>query len=119
MIRFDSLKWGQVSVGGKKYRRDLVVQPDGTVRPRKNFLLSLFAHTFEKAEIERLRDAGAEVVVVGLGVRSAARLSEEAKRYAEETNLELHPLPSPEAIERFNHLVDEGRRAAAIIHITC
>lgn len=28
-------------------------------------------------------------------------------------------LPSQKAVEKFNQLIDEGKRVAALIHITC
>jgi len=28
-------------------------------------------------------------------------------------------LPSPQAVEKFNQLTDEGKGVAALIHITC
>ena len=63
--------------------------------------------------------AGAEDIVVGTGTNSRAELSNEAKSYVEQSQLQLHTLPSYEAVPEFNHLVDLGKKVAAIIHITC
>ncbi|MFC1944126.1 MTH938/NDUFAF3 family protein [Chloroflexota bacterium] len=119
MVKIDSLKWGLIVVGGRKHRSDVVILPDGEVRRRRGLLSRLFGHTFKKAEFERLAETGAEIIVVGLGVKSAARVSVEAKQYAEGAGLELIALPSPEVVTMFNRLVDSGKKAAAVIHITC
>ena len=75
------------------------------------------SRSFKKEKIEQLK--GVEIVVIGLGTSAKARLSETAKSYAQESNLELLLLPSREAVNRINQLIEQGKRAAAIFHITC
>jgi hypothetical protein len=57
--------------------------------------------------------------VVGTGTSSRAGLSNEAKIFVDQNQLQLSTLPSYEAVPAFNHLVDLGKKVAAIIHITC
>ena len=46
------------------------------------------------------------MAVIGIGTNSRARL-------------ELHILPSPQAVTKFNGLLEQGKKAGALIHITC
>ena len=119
MVKVESLSFGSITVGGKRYRRDLVLLPDGTVKQRKGGFWIFGSHDLKKMEIEELSRAGAEEIVIGTGTNSRARLSTEATSYATQAQLQLHTLPSYEAVPKFNHLVDLGKRVAAIIHITC
>lgn len=119
MPRFDSLKWGTVVIDGREYHYDVVVTPDAALKPRTREEDKFGSHTFEKGEFSDLIDGGAEVIVVGTGTDDLARLSKGAKDYLREAGVELMQLASGEAIEKYNELVEKGRKVGAIIHITC
>lgn len=76
-------------------------------------------HSIRKNEIEELAKTKPETVIVGTGTSGMAAVSGDAQAYAREAKLDLVVLPSSEAIGKLNQLVDEGRRAVALIHITC
>jgi hypothetical protein len=119
MVKVDNLKFGSIVVGGKEYQRDIFIFPDGSVKERKGGFGMFGDHAITKAEIEKLVEANPDTIVVGTGTSDAAGLVSEAKAYAQQSKAELLSLSSFEAIERFNKLVDEGKRVAALIHITC
>jgi hypothetical protein len=119
LIKVEGLSFGSIIVGGKKYRRDVILLPDGTVKQRKGGFWMFGSHRFKRSEIEELSKAGAEEIVIGTGTNSKARLSNEAKSYVGQSRLQLHTLPSYEAVPEFNNLVEVGKKVAAIIHITC
>ncbi|MGB3128881.1 MAG: MTH938/NDUFAF3 family protein [Dehalococcoidia bacterium] len=119
MVRIESLSFGSITVGGKRYRRDVILLPDGTVKQRKGGFWIFGSHSFKKNEIEELSRAGAEEIMIRTGTNSKAGLSNEAKSYVGQAQLQLYTLPSHEAVPEFNHLVDLGKKVAAIIHITC
>jgi hypothetical protein len=119
MIKIDSFSFGSIVVNGKKYRHDIIIHPDGMVERRKGGLWMFGPHSFTKKEIEGLKRTGAEVIIAGTGTNDRAALSSEAKSYADEAQLNLTALPSHEAVDRINKLTGEGKRVAAILHITC
>jgi hypothetical protein len=110
-------RFAPIVIDGKKYRRDVIIYPDGMVEKRKGGIWMFGSHSFKKEEVEELK--GAEVAVIGLGTSARAHLSGAAKDYAQESNLELLLLPSYEAVSKLNQLIEQGKRAAAIFHITC
>jgi len=63
--------------------------------------------------------AGPGVVIVGTGTSAVAKLAPDAEIPAKEAAIELAVLPSKEAVERVNQLVEQGKRVSALIHITC
>ena len=106
MAKIDSFSFGSIVVDGKKYRKDLIFLPDGAVKQRKGGFWMFGDHNIKREEIEELFRAGASV-------------SDEAKSYTQEANLDLSVLPSRDAVEKWNQLLDQGKKVAALIHITC
>lgn len=119
MAKVSSFDFGSIVVDGIQYAYDVVVLPDGTVKEREASKAKFGDHAIKRGEIEELAKAKPETIVVGTGTSGLARVSVDAEAYARETRLNLVILPSSQAIEKLNQLVDEGKRAAALIHITC
>jgi len=119
MVKVDSFSFKSIVIGGKKYGRDVLFFPDGSVKERKGGFWRFGSHTIKRREIEELVKAEPEVLIIGTGTNDRARLAPDAESYAKEAKLELVVLASWEAIGRLNQLIEEGKRAAALIHITC
>lgn len=119
MPKVESFKFGSIVIDGKKYGRDVFIMPDGTIIQRKGGFWKFGSHAIKKGEIDELVRAGPEVIVVGAGTSSKAKLAADAELSAKEANIELIILPSSTAVERFNQLADEGKQVSALIHITC
>ena len=119
MVKVNDFSFGFIVIDDKKYSRDVLLFPDGRVEPRRGGLWMFGSHTIGQKELERLLEGEPEVVIIGTGTSNKARLSAEAENWAEERKLQLALLPSYEAVTRLNELADQGRKAAAIIHITC
>ena len=119
MARVNDFRFGSIVIDNKKYSRDVLIFPDGRVEPRQGGLWMFGSHAIRRKELERLLEGEPEIVIVGTGTSNKARLSAEAENWAEERKLKLTVLPSYEAIARLNELADQGRKVAAMIHITC
>ena len=119
MAKVDSFSFGSIVIDGKKYGRDVLVFPDGTVRQRKGGFWKFGSHAIKRDEIDQLVKADPEEIVVGTGTSAKARLTPDTESWANEAKLNLVVLASQEAIERLNRLVEEGKRVAALIYITC
>jgi hypothetical protein len=119
MTKIDKFSFGSAVIGGTKHIRDLILLPDGTIKRRSGGFWVIGSHCIKKEEIEQLFASGVEAVIIGVGVLSRARLSDEAKNYAERQSAQTFVLPSRDAVRKWNQLADEGKRAAALIHITC
>ena len=77
----------------KKYMgRDVIIFPDGSMRRRKLKRWLGSPYEFGELDIADLVEAGAEVVVIGTGIFSWAKLSDEILDYAINRELELVPL---------------------------
>lgn len=120
LIKIDSVSFGVIVIKGKKYRmRDVVIFPDGTVQRRKFSRWFSSHHKYGKEDIVDLVAVGAETVVIGTGIYSGVKLTEDMREYANEFKCELVDLPSRDALQKFNEQVDSEHRVGALIHILC
>ena len=119
MAKVNSFNFGSIVIDGKQYAYDVVIRPDGTVKEREASKTMFGSHDIRKGEVEELSKTKPEAIIVGTGTSGMATVSRDAQSYAREVKLNLVVLPSSEAIEKLNQLVDEGKRVAALIHITC
>jgi len=119
MTKIDKFSFGSAIIDGTKHIRDLILLPDGTIKRRSGGFWIIGSHYIKKDEIEQLFASGAEAVIIGVGILSRAHLSDEARNYAEKQPAELLILPSRDAVQKWNQLANERKRAAALIHITC
>ena len=118
MARIDGFEFGSLTIGGKKYRHDILVLPNGAVRRRGGLWGKGSGHIVEIDEMKKLVRTNPEVVVVGTGAGGEAYLAAEARLCANEAKVELRVLPTPEAVQIFNQLVDGGRRVSGLFHVT-
>lgn len=119
MAKIDELTFGSMIVEGKRYRRDVLIFTDGTVKKRKGGFLMFGSHKIKKQELEELSQGQPEIIVIGTGTNGAARVAPEAESWAKRQNLSLVVQPSYNAVTRLNELVEQKKKVAALIHITC
>lgn len=74
-------------------------------------------HLITKEEIESIITKDVEVVIVGIGWESVAKLSDDAKALGEK--IDLRVMSTPEAFALYNKLKGEGRVVVLLAHSTC
>jgi hypothetical protein len=119
VTKIDGLTFGSIVVDGKKYRRDILLFADGTVKKRKGGFLMFGSHKIKKQEMEELSQGQPEIIIVGTGTDGAAHIAPEVESWAKEKNLSLLVQPSYDVVASINELVEQKKRVAALIHITC
>ena len=111
--------FGEITVGKKTYTRDVVIQVNGKVKKRKKSLAKELygsSHTIGPKELEKVCRGGPAVLFVGTGHSGQAELNDDARQYLAQRSIECQALPTPEAVEAYNHCKE---RKAALIHVTC
>jgi hypothetical protein len=119
MCKIDSFNFGFIVVDEKQYSSDIVILPDGTVKERNPGKGRLGSHTIARSEIEALTRSQPEVILIGTGVQNMARLAHDAEFYLTKPDLDVTVLPSNEVVKKYNKLVEDGEKVAALIHVTC
>jgi len=77
------------------------------------------SHNIKKEEIEELIRGEPETIIIGTGTSGKASVATEITNWAKEKNLNLIVQPSHEAVTKLNEFTEQGRKVAALIHITC
>ena len=119
MAKIDELTFGSIVVTDKKYRRDVLIFADGTVKKQKGGFLMFGSHEIKKRELEELSQGQPETMIVGTGTDGVAHVAPEAESWAKGENLSLMVQPSYDAVAKVNELTEQEKKVAALIHITC
>ena len=122
MPLFERTSFLEIWVDGRKYDYDITLHVDGRITRRRKELSKPFAdgHTpVAPPELEELLNECPEIIVIGNGQAGAMPVPEETRKLATEKGVELIVVRTPEALDILNRLLREGRRVAAILHITC
>jgi len=119
VAKIDELTFGSIVVEGKKYRRDVLIFTDGVVKKRKGGFLMFGSHKIKKRELEELSQGQPEIIIIGTGTNGAACVAPEAESWVKGKNLISVVQPSYDAVARLNELVEQRKKVAALIHITC
>ncbi len=90
---------------------DITVDRNGSLwfRPK--------THVITRTELEALISPEVEVVIVGIGWDSVARLADDAKQLGD--SIELRVVSTPAAFDLYNQLKSEGRCVVLLAHSTC
>jgi len=119
MTKIDKMGFGWIMVDGRKHRHDIVIFPNGEVKRRRGGILMFGSHLFKLKEFKELCKHEIDALVIGTGTDDIAKISEDAEKFMESRKITLIELPSEKAIQKFNQLIRNGKKVAAIIHVTC
>jgi hypothetical protein len=119
MAKIDRFSFGSIVIDGRSYDRDVFLHADGSVEKRKGGFWKFGSHSIKKTEIEKLLQSKPEVLVIGTGTQGKAELAADANALIKESKLQVVIVPSGDAVERVNQITGQGKRVAALIHITC
>jgi len=114
-LRIDSYDFGRIRVGGEDYHGDLIILPE-------RVLAGWWREEGHRLKLEDLRDVleeDIEVLVIGTGYYGAMRVSEEVVEELRRREIELIVEPTTKAWRTYNKLVEERRKVAAALHLTC
>lgn len=115
----NSTQFGSITIDEKIYEHDVLVRLGGEVKKRKKKLSKAIygtSHIISLDEAKYVFEDGAARLIVGTGQTGMVRLSEEAADYFRKHKCQVELLPTPQAIEVWNHA---GGETIALLHVTC
>ncbi len=118
-MKIQETTFGSITIGGKTYQHDVVIEPGGAVRQRDKELSKRIYGTSHQVSLDEMQDVyvqEARLLIVGTGQFDQLRLSQEAQAYLDGRECEAVLLATPAAMERWNKT--EGQ-AIGLFHITC
>jgi hypothetical protein len=113
MVNIDSTKFGEIVIDRKTYYSDMIVWWDGKKEFRDK------SHVFDIDEFVNLLKREPDAIVIGTGQRGVVEVPDKVKELAERKGIQLFVDKSPNAVDIFNGLVKNNKKAVGVIHTTC
>ena len=111
----ETYDFGSMTVMGQTHHNDLKIIENEVIGNwwRRQ------GHVLHAEDIADILDAPVDVLVVGTGAYGNMELTPEVARAVSKRGIELIPIPTGEAVARFNSLRAQGKRVAGAFHLTC
>jgi hypothetical protein len=119
-MKIESLKFGEITIDGKKYHQIIIVG-DEIIERNSIKLHKKFGTTHQMLEEEKvlLFKGEPKVVVIADGFDRQFEVSEDIRQKALEKKIELLILDTPTAVRKFNELKRHSDKINALFHTTC
>jgi hypothetical protein len=118
-MKIDGTEFGSITIDGKTYDHDVVIDLSGAVTKRKKRLSKEkygTSHIISKAEAKAIFEEGCRLLIIGAGQDGNVRLSDEAEGYFKKHGCAVVLRRTPEAVDAFNR---SGGHKIALMHVTC
>lgn len=118
-IAVDKTEFGSITVSGRTYYHDIVIDERGKIRKRKKKLSKQVfgtSHVLSIEEAEDIYEKDIEEIIIGAGQSSQLHLSPEAENFFRKKKCQVYLLDTPGAVLRFN---TSTRKKIGLFHVTC
>ncbi len=115
-LRIDEYSFGRMTIGGRNFRSDLIIFPDGRIQDtwwREQ------GHNLIPGDITKVLDVAPEKLVIGTGANGLMSVSERVMELCKKHGIEVETMPTALAVTRFNETSEAGTAVAACFHLTC
>jgi hypothetical protein len=117
-----NISWGrvEVDVAGQTFSyKDCKIWPGGA--SEWDWTETGTHHTpgIQPADLDEILAHDPDIVILSRGMQRRLRTTAETEKLLQARNIPYEILETNEAVERFNALTQDGRRAAALLHSTC
>ncbi len=117
--RIENSAFGWLSIGGQKYKHDVVINHTGEIRKRNKKLSKAeygTSHIISLPEACDVYIEGMTGLLIGSGMFDSVRLSEAAADYFQRKSVVVKILPTKKAIIYWN---DSDALSVGLFHVTC
>lgn len=115
----DRTAFGSITIEGTVFTHDVIIRRNGQAEKRKKKLSKALygtSHILSQDEAKYVYEKGARYLIIGTGQYDNVRLSDEATTYFKQKECQVGLLPTPEAIQAWNHTKGD---VIALFHVTC
>lgn len=117
-----STGFGWLIANGTRYDHDVIITADARLLPRPKHLSKKYGGWHTVLGPEETADALAgdpEILIIGCGQFNLLPIRAETRALISARHIQIETAPTPAALARYDRLVADGKRVAAILHITC
>jgi len=114
-MTIEDYAFGRIRIDGREYTDDVIIYPDHVHSP----WWRAKGHELATADLDDILAAPPKVLVIGTGYYGRMKVPEETLAALQGRGIEVHVLPTCEAVAAFNRLAGESAAVAAALHLTC
>ncbi|MCG3220103.1 MAG: Mth938-like domain-containing protein [Candidatus Heimdallarchaeota archaeon] len=111
----ESFRFGKIVINGQKYNKDLIVFPNEV----KTNWWRKDGHSLCLEDLTTLDEIKTDFLVVGIGSAGVMKVPSEVIQSLNQKEIDVIVLKTPEAVEEYNRLANEGKQVAGAFHLTC
>ena len=117
-MEFQSYSFGKIVFDNQEWKCDIYVSTSGEIKERSDYCYQKFgtSHVISKHELEQELDPETEILIIGLGESSVAKIEPDAEEWLKEKGIELIAQDTGDAIKTYNET--KGKKSA-LMHLTC
>lgn len=115
MARINSTQFGYVTIDEKTYSSDIFVYWNGKIEDAKTDV----RHLLTLKQAKKILEKEPEIFLIGSGQDGYFGVSDEVMHACQNKKIQLIAMPTPEAVEKFNELIEKRKKVVAFIHVTC
>jgi len=114
-MKIENYIWGALEVGGKIYTRDLKLFGEQVFSNwwRKE------GHFLYREDIQDILVLKPDYLVIGSGFYGLMRIDPELEEYLQKNGINYFISDTSSAVNKYNELVQEGKKVAGCFHLTC
>lgn len=108
--RIKNVELGKVHINNEIITADFFLHPGGMENLEAT-------NNVGRKEFDRMLLHDPEIAVFGTGFRGKMKISQEVLDSAKKSKVDVHALPTPEALKKFQEFARKGRKVVAHIHV--
>lgn len=112
--KVDAYEFGRIVISGKLFMRDVIVSAD-KIKERS----CRSSHLMDQDQLKEVLALNPRVIVIGTGESGVMKLEEGIEKSVKDQGIELIIAPTSMAVRSFNQLLEQGKKAVALLHLTC
>lgn len=119
-MKINEIKFGHIVVEGRRFSQIVIAEGQAEERDEKK-LEDLFgtSHRVGEWEAEALLKGDPEYIIIGNGYSGAMEVQPEVMQKLKNSAAAILVSHSPIAANKYNELIEQGKKVNVLIHTTC
>lgn len=115
MQLIEKYRFGLIQINGKEFSNDVIIFPEEVIPNwwRKE------GHNLHMEDLQEIMVKKPDILVIGRGYNGVMKVPKSLIRELEGKGITTLVRNSNEAVKEYNKLLKEGKRVAAVFHLTC
>ncbi|MHA1608893.1 MAG: MTH938/NDUFAF3 family protein [Candidatus Njordarchaeales archaeon] len=111
----EDYEFGEIVIGGQKYRSDVIVFPDKVL----DDWWRIEGHSLHKEDLFEILEYKPEILVIGTGYYGRMEVPLELIKELEEEGIRVIVADTKNAVRIYNDYLKKGAKVVAALHLTC